>query len=238
MPAPAFPKWLPPAVAREAERILDRKNPDAALVHRLVTDERMKSVWRELTKPKDFLARPQISEPWANMRGPLPDEDNALTLFFWCAYLFGRAGIIVGTAKEYDAMLATYRKQAEQLRASALVLRDLHLVSGLADNFLQYGDISKQSADIHANQIEDAANFCDEIVEAIIELKAADPLIVDRDYGNREARGYVRLMSIEMHRLFGQLMAGTLATVASVALEIEIADKQVRNWAGPTNKVA
>jgi hypothetical protein len=112
----------------------------------------------------------------------MTNQDAALTLFFWCAYIFALVGITAGTVAEYDAMLATYRNQAEQLRGSAAVLRNLHLVPGSADKFLQYGDLSKQFADIHASQIEDASKFCDEIVDTITELKDAEPLIVHRDY--------------------------------------------------------
>lgn len=39
----------------------------------------------------------------------MTNQDAALTLFFWCAYIFALVGITAGTVAEYDAMLATYR---------------------------------------------------------------------------------------------------------------------------------
>ena len=63
---------------------------------------------------------------------------------------------------------------------------------------LQYGpqvELQGRMIGGYARQAEDAAEFCDEIVEAFTKLKAAEaPLVVDRDYGNREARGYVRML--------------------------------------------
>jgi hypothetical protein len=102
---PTFPEWLPAAVTREAERILGMKFVNADLLIRLTTDKRMKKVWPVLKRGR-FPRRPQLNETWANMRGPLPDglsnQDAALVLFFWCAYIFVFIGITVGTVAEYD----------------------------------------------------------------------------------------------------------------------------------------
>ena len=46
----AFPKWLPSAVAQEAQHLLEARHSEVAL--RLATDDRMKFVWRELKKYK------------------------------------------------------------------------------------------------------------------------------------------------------------------------------------------
>jgi hypothetical protein len=86
---PAFPAWLPPAVAEEAQRLLNAGYAEDELVLRLATDERMKFVWRELKRHEQFSARPQISDAWAKVRSRDAQSDNqasALVLFFWCAY--------------------------------------------------------------------------------------------------------------------------------------------------------
>src|SRR5262249_5359925 len=128
-------------------------------------------------------------------------------------------------------------KQAKQLRASAAVLRGLHLVPGKANKVLRFGDLSKEHADIHANRIEGAANFCDEIVDAIAYLKAVNPLIVKRDHGNLQARGYVRMLATEAHKLFGKrALYRTLARVASVAMEKEVDHEQVKKWCVSSEK--
>ena len=132
----------------------------------------------------------------------------------------------VGTAAEVDALVATYRKTAAQLRASAKVLNDLHLAPSLKNISLQFGVF----AEPHVDHIEDAAKFCDAIADDFTKLKASDPLIVGQDFGRGVARGYVHLLAIETRSLFGLLMAGTLAKVASVALMKDIKASDVRNW--------
>jgi hypothetical protein len=56
---PAFPEWLPPAVAEEGQR---RSIPgmQTTIVFRLATDERMKFVWRSETTRR--FSGPQISD--------------------------------------------------------------------------------------------------------------------------------------------------------------------------------
>jgi len=80
----SFPKWLPPAVALEAQRILNTESADAALVRRLATDPRMKLVWREISKLK--FERPKLETPIIGLRPPLSeqltDQEAAFVLLF------------------------------------------------------------------------------------------------------------------------------------------------------------
>jgi hypothetical protein len=224
---PAFPKWLPSDVKIEAERILCSGQADEALVLRLATDKRMESVWRELAKHKQ--PHPQISEAWTILMEdrvdvPPPDYGDPPALFFWCAYTIASLGVAVGTISKLDLPIAKYRQVAAGLRLASTQLYFLTL---------KYGDPG--GADAHAEKIETAAAFCERIADELIELKAAQaPLIVKRNHGNREGRGYVRMLAVETRSLFGQLLAGTLATVANVALALKdnekVGIKQVRNW--------
>jgi hypothetical protein len=68
-----FPKWLPRAVALEAQRILSADTADAAIALRLATDERMKPVWQRLPPNSDvliifFLVRLPVSISQAGSR--------------------------------------------------------------------------------------------------------------------------------------------------------------------------
>jgi hypothetical protein len=77
-----FPEWLPPAVAQEAERLLNAGYADEELVTRLTTDGRMKLVWRELERREHFSAQPQISDVWAELRSrDAEPQESALTFF-------------------------------------------------------------------------------------------------------------------------------------------------------------
>ena len=224
-----LPKWLPLSAKREAQRILDTEGADTALVLRLATDKRMEEVWKELRKHKP--RHPRLSEAWGGlMKGrldvePPPPDSDAMTLFFWVAFTIASLEPVAGTVPRTNLPISQYQREAARLRLSAAMLRKLKL---------QYGEVVQnavQFADIHANDIEQAADFCDEIVDMLSKIKAFESrLAVTRNYGNPEARGYVIQLSIETKNLFGKQLRGTLATVASVALNKEITREQVRKW--------
>jgi hypothetical protein len=235
----SLPKWLPPAVMDEAERILfDDLGADADLVFRLTTDKRMKFVWDELKKENHRLAARPVLEtcvlhavvPREAPPSSLTDRDAALTLFFWYAYAFAFMRPSVGTISSRDLLIARCRVEAARLRLSAVRLRGLYLIPAEVRNFLPT-DISEQFGNIYANNIEEAAKFFDEIEAALVKLKAAEaPLVVSKDYGNRDTRGYVRMLATETRKLFGLTLIRSLATTASVALMKDVRPKQVRNW--------
>jgi len=196
----APPDWLPSAAAHEAQRLLSVESVDAALVIRLATDGRMRSVWREVTRHnKQGHTRLGMSEAWKDFRPPLneqfTDHEAAVALFFWCACFFAHLRPTVRTVAEWDSLLATCRDQAERLRASAKVLRELGLTPGDAQNWLQLGEVSIQFQNNHADNIERAANCYDEISEIIIDRKTqgGDRFTIERDFGNRSPRAYIRV---------------------------------------------
>jgi hypothetical protein len=234
---PIFPEWLPPAVAQEAKRLLNSGHAEDELVLRLATDQRMQGVWLELSKPRYALTRPQIGNPWGDadvMDSPpldgLTNQEAALTLFFWYSYALAFMKPAIATVSPRNLPIARCRLEAARLRLSAVRLRGLYLIPTSARHFLP-ADISEQFADIYANDIEEAANFFDEIEAALVKLKAAEsPLVVHRNHGNPEARGYVRLLARETRKLFGSPLYGSLAKVTSVALGKEVSLLQARKW--------
>lgn len=231
----AFPKWLPPVAAQEAQRILDAEGTNTALVLRLALDERMRPVWNELTKCKT--THPHISDTWATLMSgrvdvPPPQDSDALTLFFWCAYTIASLEPEVGTVSLCDLPIAQYQHVAARLRWSVAALRQLKL---------KYGEIVQdgvQFSDIHADGIKDAVEFCEENIATLSQLKAAQaPLVVGRNHGKREERGYVRMLAPEMQRLFGMKAPWrSLARVASVALMKTVTDVQARKWCDTLDK--
>jgi hypothetical protein len=234
-----LPDWLPLVVADEAQRIFYTDiDADTELVLRLATDKSMKPVWDELRKEIYKVAsRSQLESCVSHAVAPrevplsgLTDREAALTLFFWYAYAFAFMNPAVGIVSPRDLPIADCRLQAARLRLSAVRLRGLYLIPTPARNFLP-ADITEQFADIYANNIEEAAKFLDEIEAALVKLKAAEaPLVVSKDYGNREARGYVRVLAAETRKLFGTTLIRTLATTASVALSTKVTPTQVRKW--------
>src|SRR5262249_54436482 len=139
----SFPKWLPPAVTDEAQRILfDDLGADADLVLRLTTDKRMKLVWDELKKEGYKLAARSVLEtcvshavvPREMPPSSLTDRDAALTLFLWYAYAFAFMKPKVGKFSSRDVPITQCQYEAAVLRLSALRLWKLDLSP--ARNFL------------------------------------------------------------------------------------------------------
>jgi hypothetical protein len=176
MLAPGFPAWLPEAVADEARHILEYTE-DPALVIRLATDKPMKRVWAELSKLK--FERPQLDELVLGMRDPLEDhltdQEAALTMFFWWAYVYARAPTALITISELDTLLASCENIATQLRKSAADLRALPgKLSG--SDMLEIEDVGKWDAEHYTKNVEEAASFYDSAVAKIIRLKAFEGL--------------------------------------------------------------
>ena len=230
MLAPSFPAWLPEAVADEARRILEHTK-DPALVVRLATDSRMKRVWAELSKHK--FDRPHLDKSVLRLGGPLldarlTDQEAALTMFFWWAYARARAPIALITISELDALLASCESIARELRKSAADVRALpDRLSG--SEMLEIQDIEHGHAEYHARNMERAAKFYEGAIAKIVQLKAVeglDPRVVDRPGQYRPARSYVRHLATNISKP----LYGTLATIASVALDHPISKEQVIEW--------
>ena len=190
----------------------------------------MKRVWAELSKRK--FERPQLDESVLSMRDPLgdhlTDQEAALTMFFWYAYAYAHTRIAITTISELDSLLASCESIATQLRKSAADLRTLpDKLSG--SEMLELEDVGDQDAKYHAWNVEEAARFYDSAVAIIIQLKGLeglDPRVVDRPGRYRTERSYVRHLAASISKP----LLGTLATVASVALDRPISKEQVAEW--------
>jgi hypothetical protein len=233
---PTIPEWLPLAVMDEAQRILFADlDADTELVFRLATDKRMKPVWDELKKEIHKLAARSVLEACASHAiapreaplSSLTDRDACLALVFWYAYAFAFMKPQVGKFSSRDVPITRCQAEAAALRLSAIRLWGLDLSP--ARNFLP-PELSEQFS-AHIDNIEEAAKFYDEIAGALIKVKTAEaPLVISKDYGNRDTRGYVRMLATEIRKLFGRTFTRSLARTASVALMKEVSPNQVRKW--------
>jgi hypothetical protein len=121
-------------------------------------------------------------------------------------------------------LISSCDNTARKLRDAAAFLRELPNKLSRCE-VLQVEDMSSQFGNIFAKNVEEAAQFCDEAVGALIQQKL-DPLIIDRPGKHRTARAYVL-------NLAGQIskpLYGTLATIASVALDCDVTKQQVIDW--------
>ena len=63
------------------------------------------------------------------------------------------------------------------------------------------------------------------------------PLVVENHIKDDEIRAYVQILGAETKELFGNVLRGTVATVASIALDRTVSERQVRNWCGEFEQV-
>jgi hypothetical protein len=63
------------------------------------------------------------------------------------------------------------------------------------------------------------------------------PWVVEHRIKDDEARAYVQALGAETKDLFGEVLYGTVATVATVALDQKISSRQVRNWCAEADKL-
>ena len=219
LPQLELPNWLPSPVAEEAQRIYDgilqhdRKldpRPFTApeqikVLLRLASDQRMKKVWNELRKKK----RKRPSEFLHPFRPDiLADEipqDMALRVFFGFAWDLATCGIELKTLKQ----LKPFIKMASRLQRDARSLRSLGL-----DEF--------------ASNLEPMAIVCERMGRL---LPNSDfPLADKRARGDQAVRAYILRLSLACREWwFGEVLTGTVATTASVALSKKISADQVRN---------
>jgi hypothetical protein len=212
-----IPGWVPFMVLVMAQRLLAGDPDNAALILRLATDPRMKTVWDRLTR-----AQPTTHNlsKWTALiddgTAPYPDVGfDPIGVFFSHAYFFARLSLSAGRATFVDVQIISCQIEAMRLRAAAAQLR-------------KFND---ESVSCHIQHIEEAAKFYDKKVAETEKLKEAlAPAYIKRDHGRLRARGYVRMLAVEAKHLFGEIGYRTIATTAAVALAKEITHRQVTKW--------
>lgn len=240
LPALKRPAWLNhyPAIADEAALVYDRilkdeREYDAQpakarlgrspatleqieILNRLASDQRMKGVWRELYRKRrgssEFLnpvkRKGLLKEKLARLHD-LKNQDMAVRAFFNFAHWLASGRLDLMTQKEINSNNKPFTILASRLRKDAEGLRTLGL--------------DKLAADAEA-----IASDCEK--SAYIPTKPNIILpILKRSRGDDVLRGFVLRMSAICREGFGNGLAGTVATTASVSLSKQISACLVRD---------
>lgn len=228
--APEPSDYSPDLVKVIAPHVLGEK----AVKDRLLTDQRMVAVWRELRRIKVRPAAISRLKPYQRLRtweisdaGVSLNEQACAALFAFSAFNFSNSPRTIGTRSQAEALAALDFDAAEVCRRLACEAPPL-------------------SPERRA--LEVAAEFIKNHTRWKLEHLLSSPYTIgDRSSrpdnndskgqklgpGARvEARGRVRALAAETHAIFGQYLYGTVATVATVALQIDptISKQDVRNW--------
>ncbi len=180
------------------------------LLCRLTSDERMKSVWRELYRTtrggKQFLnpAKPLFGFP--GFHDP-QNQDNAAREYFSNAFGHAAWPALLMTRNDYKAKRKSFITLAGRLREDAQNLRSL----GLSE---------------HASNVDAAAVDCEERGPNLVPVHHP---VVTRSRGDAAVRGYILRMNFICRYLYERDLHGTVATTASVAFSKKVTAHQIRN---------
>ena len=204
-----------PAEARHLRRITSFKKIE--LLRRLASDQRMKSVWRELyrkkRRPSNEFLNPAIPVGIAFEAKPraLQDPNNqdmAVRAFFSFAFRYAIEPSKLLTERDIKSKFKPFTIMAIRLREDSESLRSL----GLKD---------------FASDLETMAIVCEK--NGTNFKPGIFYPIVKRSRGDQVLRSYILQLSIRCHELFGKGLVGTVATTAGVVFLKKITGHQVRD---------
>jgi hypothetical protein len=224
-----LPNWVPVAVRKVAPNL----DGSAPLKRRLLCDDRMKGVWRELRKrapcDRDEVGRRLKPHEQILMKylGLLNEDvspaDQACAAFIISVTrtIWNPSGTLVWTKAVAKEDAARWEDAATLCRwiASEPMFPQQHVAAKQMADFLQ----------THADSLKDPERAC----LANLDPQQIEPFRLDRSSrlrGDDKIRGYTRAIAADAHRIFGSYLYGTVATVVSVALQTEVTRKDVGNW--------
>lgn len=182
-------------------------------------------VWKDdenaLAILRRIAATPKMEDVWTTLKKRRASDDK-LRDFVSCAcekaLLYGRKIVPATTRRENDAL-------AKRLSDAADLCRQIIPPSGRS----RIRPKLVEAASVMANFFE---------VGARLQRSLRPPWVVENHIKNDEIRAYVQFLGAETKDLFGNVLFGTVATVASITLDRKISQRQVRNWYKESNKSA
>lgn len=223
---PVAPSWVPQAVTAIARVIAT--GPDVA--RRLLTDERMKGVWRHLRRADVEVADDALAQlpPFLLLESydirisRLSNRDRA------CAAVFGFA-VTEFSAKREVWTRARLQKFKERWNDATALCRWISADPMFDREFRKAASAVMPGFEKHARILKQKGRLVDfgENASAYYLGRSQDKR--GDDLGD-QTRGKTRALALMMGRLYGDRMYGITATVAAVATQTEVAKHDVRNW--------
>jgi hypothetical protein len=215
---------LPPAIVAERDRLINWPwfmRAWRPILNRLCGT----TAWNQLSKRSPLIARAQLIEQlpkWC--LGEMPDEkwsdrDIALQVVFLNSFSFVISGTQTVTAAEKRSLVDSYRERAKRLRDEAKELRNA------AAFFRGMGMLSE--AEEHCRAVERAAAWCEAEAEEIFK---DEMLVVSRHQAPPHVRAYCMCLAGVTRLLYGDVLRGVVAAIATAALDYKVAIPNVRYW--------
>jgi hypothetical protein len=218
-----LPWWLPRSVVHGVGVIaanMIETDEQQAILTRLTTDIRMRSVWRQLVRRDrntgefHFAAkRPPGWDDLADDNVSLVVQVRAFEELLFCAFCVARDQVRVSTPEEADAVRHDTIAQSKGPRELAALLRQ-KCIQG-----------SQAAAD--ADALDRAADWLEAAAKEV--RPPTDPLFVRRHRGDPVVRGVSIVVGNYLMDRFGSRLDGIAATIASVALGKPATARAVRS---------
>jgi hypothetical protein len=235
----------PPAIVAARDWLISQPywEPLQPLIDRLAKAP----LWKQLNKRHPVMPHPQLatwSKIWA--RGGVlngSDRDIATQIVFLQSVYIGNAEPETSTVANYKKIAESYRAQAARLRTEAKELEEARRrnrpyisfspaeTDGIrAQKALRLIGLRGQ-AEEYAQTIESAAEWCEAEADWIGVFIASDnPLLVERHRGPPHVRAYCILLAEITCPLYGDVLYGTVARIASVVRDCSVTPQQVIDW--------
>jgi hypothetical protein len=223
-----IPDWVPAAVSKVAKVAAIPPCVPGTVTHRLLTDKRMESVWRQLRRrqvARDVARRFDENERLSSYNlseRRVSANERACAAFFICVAsrigsLSPRKVWTLPQAKKQAAQWASAGELCRSIMDEPMFFKQRAAASTMADFFEK-----------HAESLEEKGCF------ANLDQRVA-PYILGRSSrrrGDDIVRAHARAIAADVHRIFGAWLDGTVATVAAVALgrPQKISRKSMENW--------
>lgn len=218
-----IPAWVPKPVAAKARELSQCSPPmvSPALMHALLANKRMRWVWIELSKRQGD----GYLHPARRLKGSGIDPQGfgMAALFAATITLMQDAAYRVSYENRKEAQTArdAYALTAQNLRTLARVLAEL-----LPSNHRLYQRFQQANSE-DVRKLNDAAGVLEQLAQegqgAMLELPA-------RDRGNALVRNITGELVGVCRRIFSTPLYGSVAIIASVALESDISESTIRTW--------
>jgi hypothetical protein len=236
---PEMPDWKPPScVGVEAKRIREQVGSEfeERLITRLLSDVRMKEVWRVLYQPHpskngqfkySASAQSVVTKATQNAISLKQIQDHAVTLFFRSAYYYANNLDITSVLSnsQIQELEAPYAEAAHQLLELAKTLRGFGMRR-------EEEELKKIAAKVKDAWPDDP--YPDIWVTPKVRSRNGDSRHGEMGQllNSQNLRRYVAQLANKSVKLFGKKLRGTVANVANVVFELEgrheITGEQVR----------
>jgi hypothetical protein len=209
-----IPDWVPSAVKSIAAVTISAPE----IRERLLTDPRMKTVWRTLRGQKvgsleiDGLQSWQQLKSWGISDKDVTLEDQA------CAAFFAAAAMELGSER---AVWTRANKFVERWNSARDVCSWIMHDPMFDADFHNAATLMVAGFERHASMLEDGG---------WLSGQANPAYFFERSRDDDNARARARAVAGETHKIFGSYLCGTVAKVVSVALQTNVRETDVRRW--------